>query len=114
MKYAIVMLALLFPVLTYAKDPVLPRVAKIDGPCSLIAGQLCYGAYDRSGKSWFGVYSFNDPTHKVSLVEPFDCSHPNGRMKWGSASKSDPEGTFPVYNSTRIKGLYASCYGQAE
>lgn len=116
MKTGLAVLLIVFATFAaFAQDKQLDiKIASIDGPCSQIVGRLCYNAYeDANGSSWFGVYSFDDPAKKVSLVEPFDCRYPNARMKWGSASKKNPNGTFPVFKSKKVKGLYESCYGTA-
>src|SRR6266481_4590501 len=82
-----------------------PTIASIDGPCSQIENRKCYNAYESNGQSWFGFYSFDDASKKVTLTEKFDCEHPNGRMRWGKASNTNPNGSFPVWNSRKVKGL---------
>lgn len=101
------------------KPVTFPKIASIEGPCAQIVGRLCYNPYQGedkadSYKGWFGVYSFDDKDHKVAFVERFDCHHPNGRRKWGSANPSNPDSTYPVYNSSKVKDLFESCYGVAE
>lgn len=112
MKFAVALLVLSSLFVFAQEKPQFewPKIASIDGPCSQIVGRNCYNAYQTKGQSWFGVYSFDDKDHKVTLMEKFDCRHPNGRMKWGSAG-SNPNATFPVYRSKKVKGLYSSCYG---